>query len=107
MRVGSATKSPNRIEQDQSLIRANDTIPDMPVYNVTRIGSAESGYGDEVSLAVIRDGSSVATSSRNQNGYIQFTIWNLLSGGGIQLSSQFSADPQAGARVVGISRASS
>ena len=102
MRVGSATKSPNRIEQDQSLIRANDTIPDMAVYNVTRIGSAESGYGDEVSLAVIRDGSSVATSSRNQNGYIQFTIWNLLSGGGIQLYSQFSADPQAGARVVGI-----
>ena len=66
-----------------------------------RIGSAESGYGDEVSLAVIRDGSSVATSSRNQNGYIQFTIWNLLSGDGIQLNSQFSADPQAIAETTG------
>ena len=74
----------------------------MLAYNVTRIGSADGGHGDEVSLAVIRDGSSVATSSRNQNGYIEFTLWNLLSGGGIQLSSQFSADPQAGARVAGI-----
>ena len=74
----------------------------MPVYNVTRIGSADGGYGDEVSLAVIRDGSSVATSSRNQNGYIEFTLWNLLSGGGIQVHSQISADPQAGARVAGI-----
>ncbi|HEY1336967.1 MAG TPA: hypothetical protein VGF59_05625 [Bryobacteraceae bacterium] len=74
----------------------------MPVYNVTRIGSAVGGYGDEVSLAVIRDGSSVATSSRNQNGYIEFTLWTLLSGGGIQIYSQLSADPQAAARVAGI-----
>jgi hypothetical protein len=74
----------------------------MPVYNVTRIGSAEGGVGDEVSLAVIRDGSSVGTSSRNQNGYIEFTLWSLLPGGGIQLYTQFSADPQSGARVAGI-----
>ena len=45
----------------------------MPAYNVTRIGSAEGGYGDEVSLAVIRAGGSAATSSRSQNGYIEFT----------------------------------
>src|SRR5438105_4579592 len=57
---------------------------------------------DEVSLAVVRDGSSVRTSSRNQNGYIEFTLWTLLSGGGVQLHTQLSADPQAGARDVGI-----
>src|SRR5690242_6735926 len=74
----------------------------MPVYNVTRIGSAEGGYGDEVSLAVIRAGGSAATSSRSQNGYIEFTLWNLLPGGGLQVYSQFTADSQAGARVAGI-----
>ena len=74
----------------------------MPAYNVTRIGSAEGGYGDEVSLAVIRAGGSAATSSRSQNGYIEFTLWNLLPGGGLQVYSQFTADSQAGARVAGI-----
>jgi hypothetical protein len=74
----------------------------MPVYNVSRIGSVDNGYASEVSLAVIPDGTSAATATRNQNGYVELTLWNLLPGGAIQQAGQISADPQAGIKIAGI-----
>src|SRR5438132_9052723 len=73
--------------------------PDMPSYTVSRIGSIEGGYASEVSLAVMPDGTSAATASRDEHGLIQVTLWNLLPGGAIQQYSQNSADPQAASGI--------
>lgn len=74
----------------------------MPVYNVSRTGSADNGYASEISLAVISDGTGAATATRNQNGCVELTLWNLLSGGAIQQAGQISADPQAGIKIASI-----
>ncbi len=77
----------------------------MPVYNVSRTGSADNGYASEISLAVIPDGTGAATATRNQNGCVELTLWNLLSGGAIQQAGQISAGPQAGIKIAGIANA--
>src|SRR5581483_7625643 len=74
----------------------------MPVYNVSRIGSADNGYAIEIALAVLPEGMGAATATRNQNGELAFTLWNLLAGGAIQQIGQISADPQANVQIAWI-----